>query len=194
MFVTGVQTCALPIFTLISPETDKPEVMEKQKSNEKKAWTAAIVVLVLALVWFNVLDPSLPKSVSAAGTEPDTSEVQPDDSGTETADKWHSDKPIGYEVGDQLADFSITCVDGSEFHLADERGKITFINLWATYCTPCVMELPYFSEFAEKYKDDVAVLAVHDSLASKGVDDFLSDKTFAFRIAVDSKEIGRAHV
>ena len=174
--------------TLISPDTDKPEVMEKQKSNGKKAWTAAIVVLVLALVWFNVLDPSLPKSVSAAGTEPDTSEVQPDDSGTETADKWHSDKPIGYEVGDQLADFSITCVDGSEFHLADERGKITFINLWATYCTPCVMELPYFSEFAEKYKDDVAVLAVHDSLASKGVDDFLSDKTFAFRIAVDSKD------
>ena len=42
----------------------------------------------------------------------------------------------------QLADFSITCLDGSTFTLSENRGKVVFINLWATYCTPCVKELP----------------------------------------------------
>ena len=171
--------------SLLSPETNQPEVRETQKKREKTAWTAAIIVLVLTLIWFNVLDPSLKKSVTTAVKEPEPAAVQTEDPGSEPAADWHSDAPIGYEVGNQLGDFTITCLDGSEFHLAEERGKITFINLWATYCTPCVMELPYFSEFAEKHADDVSVIAVHNSLASTDVDDFLSDKQFSFRIAVD---------
>ena len=166
--------------TLISADQDKPEVVEKERQTGRKVWAGAILVLVAALVWFNVLDPSLTKPVSA--TE-ETAEQT-----TEVEDEWRSDAPIGYDVGQQLADFKAACVDGSEFHLADERGKITFINLWATYCTPCVMELPYFSEFQQAHEDDVTVIAVHDSLVTKGVDDFLSDKEFAFRIAVDSKD------
>lgn len=46
----------------------------------------------------------------------------------------------------QRADFTATCYDGSDFHLADQRGKATFINFWATYCTPCIQELPHIDE------------------------------------------------
>ncbi len=47
-----------------------------------------------------------------------------------------------------------------------ETGKITIINFWGTWCTPCVNELPYFDQIANDYQDDVVVVAVHSS-ASK---------------------------
>lgn len=113
-------------------------------------------------------------------------ETEPNDT-AETS--YESSAPIGYEVGQQLEDFTVQCFDGSTFHLADTRGKVTFINLWATYCTPCVQELPYFNDLYNKYKDDVAVLAVHSSLAPK--DDpaeFISDEGYDIQFTTDSKD------
>ena len=57
-----------------------------------------------------------------------------------------SSASIGTEVGDQLADFSAELIDGSKLHLTDHRGKVVIINMWATYCGPCVQELPFFQE------------------------------------------------
>jgi len=42
-----------------------------------------------------------------------------------------------------------------------ETGKITVINFWGTWCTPCVNELPYFHQLAENYPEEVTVVAVH---------------------------------
>ncbi len=44
-------------------------------------------------------------------------------------------------------------------------GKLTFVNFWGTWCTPCVQELPYFDQIAREYAGDVAVVAVHTHLA-----------------------------
>ena len=90
--------------------------------------------------------------------------------------------PIGYEIGQQLADFTTPTFDGGEFHLADTRGKIVFINLWGTYCTPCVQELPEFESLLNEHEGEIAMLAVHspmtgeeepqDYVKSKGWDDW----------------------
>ena len=74
--------------------------------------------------------------------------------------------PVGFEPGQQLQDFTIKCLDGSTFTLSETRGKVTFINLWATYCTPCVKELPHFDAFCREHGDDVAMLAVHSSIVT----------------------------
>ena len=44
-------------------------------------------------------------------------------------------------------------------------GRITVINFWGTWCGPCVNELPYFDAIAEKYGEQVLVVAVHSSMA-----------------------------
>lgn len=59
--------------------------------------------------------------------------------------------------------------------LTAQKGKVVVINLWATWCPPCVQELPDLQTFAQKHPD-VAVLAVSlDDPAAKGTDvqDFL---------------------
>ena len=101
---------------------------------------------------------------------------------------YESDAPIGHEVGQQLEDFTLECYDGTGFHLADMRGRIVFINLWATYCTPCIQELPWFSELCAAHPDDVAVIAVHSSLVTMDPAEFLADKSFAMPFATDTDD------
>lgn len=118
--------------------------------------------------------------------------------GTETAkaDKtdhssarlFESDAPVGNEPGMQLQDFTIECLDGTSFHLAETRGKVTIINLWATYCAPCVRELPYFNDLYMAKEGDIAMLAVHSSMVIKDPADFLADKGLNLPFAVDSEE------
>jgi cytochrome c biogenesis protein CcmG/thiol:disulfide interchange protein DsbE len=43
---------------------------------------------------------------------------------------------------------------GGSAQLADYKGKVLLLNFWATWCAPCRTEMPWFSEFQEKYKAD----------------------------------------
>ena len=100
---------------------------------------------------------------------------------------WTSSAPIGHEPGQQLADFTLTCYDDTEFHLADTRGKVTFINLWATWCTPCKAELPYFNDLCQAKKEDTAVLVVHSSMVMQDTpEDYLADKDYRMFFATDT--------
>ncbi len=109
---------------------------------------------------------------------------------TEAPKSWDSDAPFGYEKGEQLEDFTITCLDGSEFHLAENRGKVTFINLWATYCDPCVQELPHFNAFCLAHAEDLAVIAVHSPFVIEDVGDYVKGRgwDFGFPLAVDTAD------
>ena len=141
----------------------------------------ALALLGFALLWFNVLDPAR-KTASV----PDA--VQTSESALPAAEGFAGSAPIGYEVGMQLEDFTIPCLDGSSFHLADTRGKVTFLNLWATYCTPCVKELPYFDALLREHGDDVAVLAVHASLVTDDPAAYLADKGWTIPFALDTED------
>jgi len=52
-------------------------------------------------------------------------------------------------------------------------GKLTIINFWGTWCTPCVAELPAFDAVAGKY-DNVAIIAVHTNMGSDTAPDFIA--------------------
>ena len=57
-----------------------------------------------------------------------------------------------------LADFSLPDVAGQEHRLSDYRGKWVVINFWATWCGPCMVEIPELMRFHERHKDDDAVV------------------------------------
>ena len=87
-----------------------------------------------------------------------------------------------------LEDFTINCFDGSTFTLSETRGKVTFINLWATYCTPCLQELPHFDAFYREHGDDIAMLAVHSSVVTDDPEVYLADKGYSIPFALDSED------
>lgn len=54
------------------------------------------------------------------------------------------------KVGDQIPDFKFLDVSGKEIALSDLKGKYVYIDVWATWCGPCKMELPHLKELEKK--------------------------------------------
>ena len=75
------------------------------------------------------------------------------------------DAQRGNQVGDLCYRYDLELMDstGLTGQTLDPTatGKITVVNFWGTWCTPCVNELPYFHQLAENYPDTVTVVAVH---------------------------------
>ncbi|MFC4819148.1 TlpA family protein disulfide reductase [Dokdonella ginsengisoli] len=58
----------------------------------------------------------------------------------------------------------VATLDGGTFDLAAERGKWVIVNFWATWCSPCIKEMPDISEFVAGRKDVAAIgLAYEDT-------------------------------
>ena len=55
--------------------------------------------------------------------------------------------------GVDAIDFAIFDRDGKEFKLSDLKGKPLYIDLWATWCIPCLAQSPMFTELSTKYKN-----------------------------------------
>ena len=91
----------------------------------------------------------------------------------------------GAAEGEMLSDFSITCVDGNSFNLSEQQGKVVVINLWATWCIPCVNELPNFEKISEEFPDEVSVIAIHSTPVTTDVRGWLSDYSYNIPFAVD---------
>jgi thiol-disulfide isomerase/thioredoxin/Fe-S-cluster-containing hydrogenase component 2 len=168
---------------------DKPDSEGKRKRFGKIAWATALAVLCAALLWYNFLDPNIKKDDAPAQTAEVTETAVP----VPEAEDWSSDAPLGCEVGQQLPDFSIECLDGSTFRLSEMRGKPVFINLWATYCGPCVKELPHFAELYKVHEGDIAMLALHSDIVVDEPAEYLAefgmDWTMPFAVENDDEAI-----
>ena len=91
----------------------------------------------------------------------------------------------GSQVGQTLPDFSLTTTSEETFRLSEYRGKTVVINLWATWCTPCVNELPNFQKLQSAHPDDVKVLAIHSDMVTDDVKKYLSAYEYTFSFAID---------
>jgi peroxiredoxin len=64
-------------------------------------------------------------------------------------------------LGEKVPDFTLRTDDGQPTSLSDFRGKVVVLNFWASWCGPCVDELPSLKQFAQRYADsDIVVLGI----------------------------------
>ena len=87
--------------------------------------------------------------------------------------------------GDAYRDFTATLTDGSEFTLSDHEGKVILLNFWATWCGPCVGEMPAFEKLQETYGEDLVLVAVNSGEDEETVTSFLEENGYTFPVVLD---------
>ena len=83
-------------------------------------------------------------------------------------------------------DFAVGKTDGGTFQLSEHRGKVVFINFWATWCPPCREEMPAMERLLQRSrKGDLVMLAVSVDTDPKVVVQFLNEQRFTFTVGLD---------
>jgi thiol-disulfide isomerase/thioredoxin len=90
---------------------------------------------------------------------------------------------------------SLTDVSGNAVELSDFKGRLVLVNLWATWCEPCLREMPSLERLQSKLGDRIAVLGVsEDRGGNKTVEPFIAKLGLkSVKIFIDPKSVvGRA--
>jgi len=88
----------------------------------------------------------------------------------------------------EAIDFTLQDLNGVERTLSDYRGKVVFLNFWATWCPPCRTEMPSMQKLHEKLmSDDFVMLAVGLDKSRRKIRDFIREGKYTFTVLVDSE-------
>lgn len=63
----------------------------------------------------------------------------------------HSTGRVVRKIGEAIPDLKFQTLDGKEIKLSDLKSKVTLINFWATWCPPCVKEMPSLQKLSSEY-------------------------------------------
>lgn len=199
----------------IFPEKDVPASAKKTPVNayyHRVIYVAALVLLAGVLCVVNrtktsatsvnsqtedPITPALSQAEdSAASTlsqaeDPDASTLPQGEDPDASADRQETDPsvsdalPVGNKVGMRCPDFTVPLYGPDGGNFMPHTGKVTIINFWATWCTPCVGELPYFQQLQDTYGDSISIVAIHSKLVTDDVDAFLGTTDYTLPFALD---------
>lgn len=89
------------------------------------------------------------------------------------------------EVGSIAPNFELISVAGDYIRLSELQGKMVILNFWATWCAPCILEMPNFQNVHEQYKSELAVVAVNAGESRQVVDAFVGELDLNINILLD---------
>jgi thiol-disulfide isomerase/thioredoxin len=80
---------------------------------------------------------------------------------------------------------ALTDLSGKQWNLADLRGKVVVLNFWASWCSPCVEELPILARLADGSGDQLVVLGVNYKEPSWTVEKFSREHAVRYPVLMD---------
>lgn len=132
---------------------------------------AIIVTTVVVVMLFEVLRPSFTTHGGMGGTT--------------------------VPAGKLAAPFALEDLNGRLVTLADLRGKIVFLNVWATWCGPCREEMPSIETLYNEFKNnkDLVILAVsQDTEGRSAVEQYVEKNGYHFEVLLDPQnKVGESY-
>lgn len=149
----------------------KPGRTGKRRMQSLLAWALALTLLA-GVLWFVNQETPMQQTADTPPVETQLSE---------------EDTPVGKEIGMRCPDFTVALYgpEGGTTTLDAHRGRVLVLNFWATWCTPCVAELPHFERVQAAYGDRIDILAIHSDMVTDDVQAFIDAEGLALTFALD---------
>lgn len=96
---------------------------------------------------------------------------------------------------DPSPDFSFVDIDGRRASLSGQKGRVTLLNFWGTWCPPCQQEIPDLIRLDETYRDkglDIIGIAVGETGGANGLRDWCRNHNVGYRQAIAVPEVQTA--
>ncbi len=145
-------------------------MLEQRRPNNISRYILIGIVGIAAIVGIGYV-ASMPSAapVPAPANSADTSELE-----------------VAPKQGALAPDFTLFNLEGEQITLSEHRGHPLMINLWATWCAPCRIEMPYIQDRFERYADQgFHVLAVDFNEAPSLVEEFRDEFGLTFEVLLD---------
>ena len=95
----------------------------------------------------------------------------------------------GFMVSNEIVpsiNFKLENINGIEEELTDYRGKVVFLNFWATWCGPCRYEMPSMEKLYNEFKGDgLEILAINLGETAPVVKEFMEEYNLSFPVLLD---------
>lgn len=167
--------------------TNKTEPLANGKERDNSwrcalwpAWAAVVAVVVFSLACQTAPPPRPISEAEAAGN-----------SSLTKARRERTERSIRL-----VSDLAIQKVDGGALKLADLRGKVVVVDLWATWCGPCRNQAPHLAELSARYRErglEVVGLSVNDPKKDQAeVAQFIKQASINYTIAYADSRISEA--
>jgi peroxiredoxin len=92
-------------------------------------------------------------------------------------------------VGQRMPSFTVTTLDGAKVSISDLKGKVVLVNFWATWCPPCLVEMPRLEkEVWQKYKSsEFVMVAIAREQTENEITAFRQEYKYSFPMAADTE-------
>lgn len=90
--------------------------------------------------------------------------------------------------------FTLKDKDGADFKLADHKGKVIMLNFWATWCAPCLAEIPEFIKAYDEHKDKgLVIVGVLTEDAPENLGPFATEKKINYPLVINTPGLEDAY-
>jgi len=91
-----------------------------------------------------------------------------------------------------LPEFTMTDLDGQTMSLPDWQGKVVLVNFWATWCAPCLVEIPDLISLQDRYRDQLLVIGVSEDEEDVDLQAFADEHQLNYPIVRSTPEVREA--
>jgi peroxiredoxin len=108
---------------------------------------------------------------------------------SQDARRSREDEAVKVRVGQQAPFFRIGTLSGTDFDLSEQRGKVVLLNFYATWCGPCMQELPHIEDLWKEHRSNsgFAMLVIDREEPVATASAFVKKRGFSFPVAADPK-------